>query len=127
MTQFPQYWIRTATGLEKIVLQEIRQQQKVDNYEIKHRSVFLSCQVPSARSLLRNLRTADDVYVYLGRCKGIDRTKASIDYLATYFEQQIIQKLTTFISDAPIRVTVSFLGKRNFNRFYVEAAINTIL
>ena len=123
-----QYWIRTATGLEEIVLQEIRKKLPITSHEYKHRSVFVSLtETSSTKELLCSLKTADDVYGYLGVCKGIDKSKASVDYIATYFEQEIVPKITSFTTSDYLRVTVSFLGKRNFNRFYVETAINAIL
>ncbi|MEK6647621.1 MAG: hypothetical protein AABY84_13200 [Candidatus Firestonebacteria bacterium] len=44
-----------------------------------------------------------------------------------YFEQNVLQIIKTLTQSQYIRITVSFLGTRNFNRFYIENSLNKII
>lgn len=123
------YWIRTSLGLENIVLDELREKIKVNKYLIKHRSVFVEIgeHIKNEQSLFTDLRTADDIYKFLGSSDGIDKTKRSIDSLLLYFRRNIIPIIQKYKDSTSLRITVSFLGERNFNRFFVEKTLNELV
>ena len=73
------YWVRTAVGLEKIVVRELAKRFGVSRVKTSHRSVFFQLNNPVAESVLcSSLRTADDIYHFLGQAEGIDNTKQSV-------------------------------------------------
>src|SRR5689334_18237216 len=121
MSEHFKYWVRTAAGLELIFLRELQLSFPEEGHDIKHKSVFFRLKDNAADEtrLLQSLKTADDIYRYYGSCAGIDNTKATVSIITSYFEKHL---LPLVIKSRPenIRVTVSFLGSRNFNRFYVE-------
>ena len=74
--------------------------------------------------LCNSLHTADDIYQFLGQVEGIDNTKQSVKNI----EQHVLQHVLPVITRSQhVRVTVSFLGDRNFNRYYIENSLNSIL
>ena len=117
------FWFRTPVGLETVALDEIKEKTEVLDYEIKHRSVFVMIKDDNFNPA--NLRTVDDAYRLLGIYNGIDNKKESLTSFFQYFKDTILQMIPT--TDGSLRVTTSFLGKRNFNRFFVENNINDIL
>jgi tRNA (guanine6-N2)-methyltransferase len=118
------YWFRSYVGLEKILLEEINEKYVVASSEINHRSVFV--QIKDSEKITSNfkdIKIADDVYQVLGKFVGISNTKDSMHGFITYFKNNIIP-LIKDRNNKYVRVTVSFLGKRNFSRFDVEQGIN---
>jgi 23S rRNA G2445 N2-methylase RlmL len=128
MSEHFTYWVRTAAGLEKIFLRELQRSFGLGKYSMKHKSVFFTLKENAADEtlFLSSLRTADDIYAYHGSCSGIDHTKASVAIISSYFERRILPVVVK-VNPRFVRVTVSFLGSRNFNRFYVERALNSLL
>jgi tRNA (guanine6-N2)-methyltransferase len=119
------YWVRTTVGLEKIVVRELTEKFRIKQYATSHRSVFFELQEPVGESVLcSSLRTADDIYRFFGQAGGIDNTKQSVKNIEQYFLQHILPLIPR---SQQVRVTVSFLGDRNFNRYYVENLLNDIL
>jgi len=123
------YWVRTAAGLEKIFLQELEEKFGLNENSTKHKSVFFELEenVADENKLCTCLRTADDIYKFLGYCNGVDNTKLSTEKIINYFEQNVLPTIKTFSKNQFTRITVSFLGTRNFNRFYIENSVNRIL
>ncbi|MES2387716.1 MAG: methyltransferase [Bacteroidota bacterium] len=129
------YWLRSALGIENIVLRELEQKLPVSASESAHRSLFVSLPEQGAEAAEVNLKallglaTADDVYKYLGSFHGADKTKAGAEELRLYFRKAIIPKLLEIYKPEAkyIRITLSFLGKRNYSRFFVEEALNELL
>ena len=122
------YWVRTSAGLEHIFVQELEAKLPSNVFDIKHKSVFFQLNESNiAESQLTTcLKTADDIYKFLGHCDGIDNTKLSTENIIKYFEHNVLPELES-ISSKAFRITVSFLGTRNFNRFYIENLLNIIL
>ena len=119
------YWVRTTVGLEKIVVRELTEKFRIKQTTISHRSVFVELQEPVAESVLcSSLRTADDIYRFQGQADGIDNTKQSVKNIEQYFLQHILPVIPR---SQQVRVTASFLGDRNFNRYYIENLLNDIL
>ena len=123
------YWIRTSLGLENIVLEELREKTEVKKYEIKQRSLFVQItdSIGDKQQFFKNIRTADDIYEFVGVFNGIDNTKPSVDRFIEYFKKNILPTLKRYKDSKYFRVTVSFVGERNFNRFFVENEINNIV
>ena len=119
------YWVRTAVGLEKIVVRELAKRFGVSRVKTSHRSVLFQLNNPVTESVLcSSLRTADDIYHFLGQAEGIDNTKQSVKKIEEYFIKNVLPVVP---HSQRIRVTVSFLGERNFNRYYIENPLNNIL
>lgn len=123
------YWIRTSLGLEKIVLDELREKIKINNYLIKQRSLFIETgeHIKNEEEFFRGVRTADDVYKFINVFNGINKTKASIDKFIQYFRKSIIPIIQKHKHSVYFRVTVSFVGERNFSRFFVENELNKLV
>ncbi|GJM31651.1 MAG: hypothetical protein DHS20C18_06520 [Saprospiraceae bacterium] len=120
------FWFRTSMGLEDLVLAEIEDHFKPINVFKSHRNLFIELDAGPTDKVL-NIRTADDVYDYLGYCDQIDHKKSSADRLKEHFTAHIAPYLIRHYSQKNIRITVSFVGKRNFNRYYVENRLNEVL
>jgi len=122
------YWLRSPVGLEKIVLQEVEQNVELVSSLIKHRSIFIklaNAELDSKK--LEEIRTADDAYRVVGGYHGVDNTKSSLHDFFVYFKSNIISVLNESKRGQYVRVTVSFLGERNFNRFYIEDKLNSLI
>lgn len=115
-------------GLEQLLAEELRDRLPLDQLYFSHRSVFINIEpaAPMEDGALTAIRTADDVYRYLGCCAGIDRTRPSLEKLLTYFRKQIIPALSADASTF-LRITLSFVGKRNYSRYFVENQLNELI
>lgn len=122
------YWFRTTLGLEKIVLDELRERIEISSYEIKQRSLFVEISKPieNKKLFFKDIRTADDVYTFVGSYNKVDNTKPSTDGLTEYFKKNILPIIKKYPSKY-FRITVSFVGERNFSRFFVENKINDLV
>ena len=119
------YWVRTTVGLEQIVVRELTKRFHVKQHKATHRSVFVELDEALNESVLcSSLRTADDIYRFLGQAGGIDNTKQSVKNIEQYFLKNVLPIVPRH---QQVRVTVSFLGPRNFNRYYIENLLNNIL
>ena len=123
------YWFRGPVGLEQLLGEEIREDLPVDQLYISHRNVFvaLNKEITIDERSLRAIRTADDVYRYLGCCYGIDRTRPGLENLTNYFQKVIIPVLSQSDSHPFMRITLSFVGRRNYSRYFVEDKLNALL
>src|SRR5437867_11778856 len=92
------YWVRTAAGLEKIFLHELEEKFHLKDHSIKHKSVFFDLEenIADENKLCADLRTADDIYKFIGYCTGIDNTKLSTEKIITYFEQNVLPAIKNF-------------------------------
>jgi tRNA (guanine6-N2)-methyltransferase len=108
-------WARAGRGFEWIAAAEIglRRGWRVD--EVGHRSVFFAAD--RADDAL-GLRTVDDVYVHCGRIAGLDHTRASLQRLEAGVAELDLER-----QPGEGRVTASFLGRRNYNRFEIEEVV----
>jgi len=123
------YWFRTSLGLENTVLDELREKVKINKYLTAHRSVFIGINkhIKNEQEFFKQIKTADDVYKFIDTFRGIDKTKLSIDKFFVYFKKNIIPIIKKNKKSIYFRVTASFIGKRNFNRFFVENALNKLV
>src|SRR6266487_5638333 len=106
------YWVRTAAGLEKIFLQEFEEIFHLKDHSIKHKSVFFDPEenIDDENQLCTDLRTADDIYKFIGYCTGVDNTKLSTEKIIHYFEQSVLPAIKKISKAQYTRITVSFLG-----------------
>lgn len=115
-------------GLEALVLEEVRQTLPVVHHFVSHRNVLAAVDaVGQLEYKVQQLRTADDVYRYVGCCHGIDRTRPSVDKLIGFFEKVLLPQLPSTSGSPYVRLTFSFVGKRNFSRFFVENRFNELV
>ncbi|PHN07277.1 methyltransferase [Flavilitoribacter nigricans] len=120
------YWFRTPMGLEAEAAAEIGAVLPVERSVQTHRNVFVRLKAGADldhRELVRKIRLVDDVYAFWGGCRGMDRSKDSVQSIIPFLEAVLDRNLAGDHSGGYIRPTVSFVGKRNFNRFYVEEII----
>ncbi|MGH9214061.1 MAG: hypothetical protein ACRD2C_25840 [Acidimicrobiales bacterium] len=90
---------------------------------VRHREIWLDGSGPASRWLV--LRTADDVFVHAGDARGISHVRSSLSTL-TAAAASIDWRSTIGTAGrpaGPFDVVASFLGRRNYNRFEVEAAV----
>jgi predicted RNA methylase len=109
-------WARAGRGFEWIAAAEVGLRRGWRVEEVGHRSVFFSAD--RADDAL-GLRTVDDVYVHCGRIAGLDHTRASLQRLEAGVAELDLER-----RPGEGRVTASFLGRRNYNRFEIEAAVD---
>ncbi len=124
------FWFRTPMGLESLAAEEIAAQLPVAHTLQTHRNVFVQLAEGSPRAFQEaacRLRLADDAYDYWGCCEGIDRSKDSVARIDPFLISVLPPNLAAFGAGQYIRPTVSFVGKRNFNRFFVENRISHLI
>jgi len=113
------FWARTASGLEALLLEELQNSYGLKEFKSAHKTLLFSLKDPATQTKLPEIRTADDVFKYLGSCAGIDNKKSSSEKFTRHFTQKVIPHLLKRGS-ADVRITLSFLGQRNFNRYFIE-------
>lgn len=118
-------WARVVRGLEWLVAAEASQLPDASAIEFAHRDVLFVCSDPMGAL---TLRCADDVYAIWFELSNIDHTRAALSELTAAVAR--VNK-TAPIQLAPsarhLRVTASFVGRRNYSRFEIEDAIGSIL
>jgi tRNA (guanine6-N2)-methyltransferase len=127
-----QYFARVTAGLEQLAWQDIERQLAARLIGFGHRRIDFAYAGPPAALLA--LRGVDDVYVYVGRLSGIDRTRASLARLTEQLKAiDFAPALAICAGVRPIgrpptyRVTASHLGRRNYSRYDVEGAVDAAL
>lgn len=129
-TENARFWFRTPMGLEQPAADEIGELLPVGNVLQTHRNVFVHLKDgPEGKftDTACNLRLVDDAYRYWGCCRGIDRTKDSVPRIDAFLRPVLAAALAEYDPATLIRPTVSFVGKRNFNRFTVEQRIGRLV
>jgi 23S rRNA G2445 N2-methylase RlmL len=116
---------RCVRGLEWVVAAEASAVLGATVTGVRHREVGLSVDHLSGPSggLPLPLRTADDLFVLVGRIAGVGRHRSALPLVG-----QAVRKLGEALQAAAPRradfeVVASFLGKRNYNRFDLEDAV----
>jgi 23S rRNA G2445 N2-methylase RlmL len=127
-----QYFARVTAGLEQLAWHDIERQLEARLLGFGHRRIDFAYAGPPATLL--ELRSIDDVYVYVGRLEGLDHTRASLVRLAQKIGQlDFAGALAACASIRPLpgaptyRVTASHLGRRNYSRYDVEGAVDAAL
>jgi len=126
------YFARVSAGLEQIAWRDIERRFAVEFVGFGHRRIdFGYAGVPAD---LLDLRSVDDVYVFVARLTRLDHTRVSLDRLTQKialldFEPALaVVAAARALPDEPkYRVTASHLGKRNYSRYDVEGAVERAL
>lgn len=119
-------WLRTPVGLEQLAAGELAKKLPLADQFCSHRNVFVRLQAGADGDISETtaaIRLADDVYDYWGYCRGLDRSKASVEAINAFLLPVLEYLKSSFDGLRYLRPTVSFVGKRNFNRFLVEEKI----
>lgn len=125
------YFARVTAGLEQVAWQEIEQCAGAKLLGFGHRRIDFTYEGPPA-SLLR-LKSVDDVYIFVTRLHGFDRTRASLAVFQQLREVDFSPALNTVsavrgLANPPTYgVTASYLGRRNYSRYDIEAAVQKAL
>ncbi|MEL6867201.1 MAG: N-6 DNA methylase [Bacteroidota bacterium] len=120
------YWFRTPMGLESMLLAELQKQLSIQSSWLSHRNVVVIGEhTKETEKIITQMRIADDAYLLLACCRELDHTRASAARLLEHFKEHIAPQLAS--KKIATRITLSFLGKRNFNRFFVENKLNAHL
>jgi tRNA (guanine6-N2)-methyltransferase len=123
------YFVRLTSGLEAVTWDDL--QQKMPGVTLKQpgyrRIDFLYNGSPTD---LLALRSVDDVYVYAGTITGLDHTRQSLSLISQFFAtidlQQplaVCRRVRSIGKNPSYSITASHMGKRNYTRYDVEAAI----
>lgn len=120
------FYGRTLRGLEDLACKELSEQFGARIHSTGHREIFFSADEPSR---LVDAGLLDDVFLFCGQIDGIDHTRASLEKLAKGAGDHLVclRRALAVRSDRArsLRVVASFLGRRNYNRYEVEAAVGT--
>src|SRR5262249_35535853 len=127
-----QYFARVTAGLEQLAWQDIERRYDASLIGFGHRRIdFTFSNLPAA---LLDLRSVDDIYVYVARLTGLDHTRASLARLTQnlvsvdFFPALGLCASVRTIGTAPTDpVTASHLGRRNYSRYDVEGAVEAAL
>ena len=126
-----QYFARVSTGLEAIALAEIQEKGGVGE-GLEKRTIKFRFEGNS--SGLTELRTVDDVFLFVGEIPLIDRLRASLDRLQSEisglpFDQAlpIIRSVRSIPQQPTFTITASLSGKRNYSRYEVAERISELL
>lgn len=114
-------WARCVMGLEWVVAAEAMLQGAQDVH-CAHRDVVFSSPPGGV-----DLRGADDVFEVWGTLSGLDHTRATLARFASPGRALGRPPLRAPQGAAGLRVSVSSLGRRNYNRYEVEEALGAVL
>jgi 23S rRNA G2445 N2-methylase RlmL len=126
------FFARVSAGLEQIAWQDIECRFAAELVGFGHRRIdFGYAGTPAA---LLDLRSVDDVYVFVARLTRLDHTRVSLDRLTQKIAQVGFEPALAVVANArtlpdypKYRVTASHLGKRNYSRYDVEGAVERAL
>lgn len=123
------YLARCLRGTEWILAAEIETRLSPTTITLAHRSVRFTTDSPPPLASL-SLATADDVFLVVADVTGIDRTRAGLAYLRARAHELPwgaalagLKRLRPQASWRAATVTASHLGRRNYNRYEIEAAV----
>jgi 23S rRNA G2445 N2-methylase RlmL len=117
-------WARTLRGLEWIAAAEAECITGISNIKIGHRELTFNC---TDLKIAQQLRTIDDAYILWCECRGMNRNRASLEVLEDLLKQLSKAPIKFPFNLPNLRVTASFLGKRNYNRYEIEEVVGNYL
>ena len=119
-----QVWCRVIRGLEWIAAAEAYLLPEVSNIKTRPRDLLFCCDNSSC---VNQLRCIDDAYLVWGEIRGIGHTRQSLRNLkaSSFRLHNLPVEINSEIKN--LRVTASFLGKRNYSRYDLEAAVGGVL
>jgi 23S rRNA G2445 N2-methylase RlmL len=122
------YFARVTAGLEQLAWQDIERHAPARLLGYGHRRIDFVCAGPPAALL--ELRSVDDVYIFVARLGGLDHTRASLARLTQRIAQvdfapaaAVCAAVRALGPRPSYRVTASHLGRRNYSRYDVEGAV----
>jgi tRNA (guanine6-N2)-methyltransferase len=125
MTQNGQFLARCLRGLEWALAAEV-EGRGGQLAAAGHREVRFDDASATAERLA--LRAADDVFLAVGEIAGIDHTRASLRRLQNGVSDppwraawEVLRRIRPDAGWRMMTVVASFLGKRNYNRYEIEA------
>jgi tRNA (guanine6-N2)-methyltransferase len=117
-------WVRVVRGLEWIAAAEAHTLLGARDCGIEHRGVVFEC---GAEPDYDRLRCADDVFIVWGEFAGLDPRRAGLGDLARHFASLSEPPISIPPGAERIRVTASFLGRRNYTRYEIEDVVGEAL
>lgn len=126
------YFARTICGVEEIAAGDIQEKVAVDRITYSHRIVeFESSSDPN---LLLKIKGVDDIFINLGKLKGIGHKREALTEIARQVGRsnlneaiKICAKVRPVPKSIKFSITASFLGKRNYNRWEIAEYTKNIL
>ncbi|MBN8828219.1 MAG: methyltransferase [Sphingobacteriia bacterium] len=117
-------WARVTRGLEWVAAAEASLILGITEIKTGHRDLLFKC---TDINEVYKLRCIDDAYILWDEIGGIDHTRQVLQIL-----ERTINSLRDFPLNIPnnisnLRVTASFLGKRNYSRFEIEEIIGPVI
>lgn len=125
------YFARVTAGLEAIAWQDIQQRTGATLIGFGHRRIDFRYEGPAVELL--NLKSVDDLYLFVTQLRGFDRSRASLTHFQRLGDMDFADDLKLIatlrdIGEPPtFAITASHLGKRNYSRYDVEAAVEKAL
>lgn len=122
----PVFYGRTLHGLELVAAEELSSRFGARIHATGHREIFFSGVAPDS---LQHVGVLDDVFALCGEIRGLDHTRASLETLRRSAATEQVAAVREGLATAgraaarSIEVVASFLGRRNYNRFDIEAAV----
>lgn len=113
-------------GMEQHIADSFRREMNGNVVSVNHRSVLID--LPGRIDPLKSASASliDDIYYFHGIVNGIDHTRQCIKTLVDWIEENLAEALRE-LHPEHLRITVSFLGSRNYNRYFVESAARDLL
>lgn len=126
------YFARVTAGLEEVAWAEIAERPGIRLLGFGHRRIDFTYN--GAPGHLLNLKSVDDVYVYVVEIGGLDHTRSSLGILAHQLELvdfsaalAVCVRLRPMPQLPHFSITASYLGKRNYSRYDLEKVVETVL
>ena len=118
------FYGRTLRGLEDLACKELSERFGAHIHSTGHREIFFSADEPAR---LTDAGLLDDVFIFCGQIDGIDHTRASLQKLGEGAGEHLAS-LRRALAMRPgparsLKVVASFLGRRNYNRYEIEAVV----
>ncbi len=132
MSEFPEdmptYFVRFTTGLVSFVKEELAE-IGVQNFIQEDQRTLLFTYYENVSNLL-NLKSVDDVFVFCGNFHNVKHTRDALPLIREQASSLELKKSSKYCYDVrgikpnpSFKITVTLLGKRNYNRFEVEEYI----
>ena len=109
-------WTRVAQGIEWIAAAEASLQPNITDIEISHRDVLFRCE---DLRVTQELRCIDDAFLWWYESSDFDHTRASLQKLHDCIDRLPPLAVKLPLSLSCLRVTASFLGRRNYSRYEI--------
>ena len=125
------YVLRTLQGIEPLVESALMEVCSDARVQVGHRTLLVRgvATLPS-----KVIQMVDDAFVLVQEFTGLDHTRASLERLEAQCSSQALLQVVTFVQEfreevyaGPCSLTASFLGRRNYTRWELAAALTPVL